>query len=62
MNINNSFLDSQEGIKSCKNENKKDILLSKINFNIQRTNQNLNNPEEFYSNYFNSILERKLKY
>ena len=62
MNINNSFLDSQEGIKSCKNENKKTNLLSKINFNIQRTNQNLNNPEEFYSNYFNSILERKLKY
>ena len=32
-------------------------LLSKISFNIQKTNQNLNNPEEFYSNYFNSILE-----
>ena len=38
---------------------KKGDLLSKINFNIQKTNQNLNNPEEFYSNYFHSILEEK---
>ena len=36
---------------------KKDNLLSKINFNIQKTNQNLNNPDLFYSNYFNSLLE-----
>ena len=42
------------------NRNKKrtsNNLLSKISFNIQKTNQNLNNPEEFYSNYFNSLLE-----
>ena len=38
----------------------KDNLLSQINFNIQKTNQNLNNPEEFYSNYFNSLLEGKI--
>jgi hypothetical protein len=36
---------------------KKDNLLSKINFNIQKTNQNLNNPEVFYSNYFYALLE-----
>ena len=32
-------------------------LLSQINLNIQKTNQNLNNPEEFYSSDFNSLLE-----
>jgi len=40
-----------------KPKKKKDNLLSKINFNIQKTNQNLNNPDLFYSNYFNSLLE-----
>ena len=35
---------------------KKGNLLSQINLNIEKTNQNLNNPEEFYTNYFNSIL------
>ena len=39
-----------------KPKKKKDNLLSKINFNIQKTNQNLNNPDLFYSNYFNSLL------
>ena len=34
-------------------------LLSQINLNIQKTNQNLNNPEQFYSSYFNSLLEGK---
>ena len=42
-----------------KTKKKKDNLLSKINFNIQKTNQNLNNPDEFYSNYFHSILEEE---
>lgn len=41
---------------------KKNIsLLSKINSNIIKTNQNLNNPDEFYSNYFQSILEEEKK-
>ena len=40
-----------------KPKKKKDNLLSKINFNIQKTNQNLNNPDLFYSNYFNSLLK-----
>ena len=40
-----------------KSKKKKDSLLSKINLNIRKTNQNLNNPEQFYSNYFNSLLE-----
>ena len=35
---------------------KKGNLLSQINLNIEKTNQNLNNPDEFYSNYFISIL------
>ena len=40
-----------------KPKKRKGNLLSKINFNIQKTNQNLNNPDLFYSNYFNSLLE-----
>ena len=39
-----------------KPKKKKDDLLSKINSNIRKTNQNLNNPDEFYSNYFSSIM------
>lgn len=33
-----------------------DNILSQIDLNIEKTNQNLNNPEEFYSNYFNYLL------
>ena len=36
-------------------------LLNKINLNIQKTNLNLNNPDEFYTNYFQSILVEKSK-
>ena len=43
-------------ISPLKLKKKKDSIISKINFNIQKTNQNLNNPDEFYSNYFNSII------
>ena len=43
-----------------KKKKKKDNLLSQINFNIQKTNQNLNNPDEFYSNYFNFLLEGEM--
>ena len=39
-----------------RNKKKRDNLLSAININIQKTNQNLNNPDQFYSNYFNSLL------
>ena len=42
-----------------KNKRKKNSLLSQINLNIKKTNQKLNNPGEFYSNYFNSILGKK---
>ena len=42
-------------------QNKKKDLLSQINFNIQKTNQNLNNPDEFYSSYFNFLLEGELE-
>ena len=44
-----------------KNNKKKDNLLSLINFNIQKSNQNLNNPDEFYSNYFNFLLEGEIE-
>ncbi len=40
---------------------KKGNILSRINFNIQNSSQNLNNPDEFYSNYFNSILKGEIK-
>ena len=63
----NSNLEFQKKTKSrrsaavfsslIKSKKKKDSILSKINFNIQKTNQNLNNPDEFYSNYFNALLE-----
>ena len=43
-----------------KNKKKKDNLLSQININIQKTNQNLNNPDEFYSNYFSFLLEGEI--
>ena len=43
-----------------KPKKKDNNLLSKINLNIQKTNQNLNNPEQFYSNYFNSILKGEI--
>ena len=36
---------------------KEDNLLSMINLNIQKTNQKLNNPNEFYSMYFQSLLK-----
>jgi hypothetical protein len=36
-------------------------IISTINLNIKKTNQNLNNPEEFYSNYFQLLLDTKNK-
>ena len=47
-------------IMNFPNNKKKDDLLSQINFNIQKTNQNLNNPDEFYSSYFNFLLEGEM--
>jgi hypothetical protein len=52
---------SVEIIPYMKTKRKKDNLLSKIALNIQKTNQNLNNPEEFYNNYFNSLLLGEIK-
>ena len=43
-----------------KSKKKKDNLLSQINLNIKKTNQNLNNPEVFYNNYFTSLIEGEL--
>ena len=47
-------------ITSPKLRKKKGSILDKINFNIQKRNQNLNNPDIFYSNYFNSIIRGEL--
>ena len=73
-NINNSFQDIQKKIvrkrrnsliinnnNNSKNRKNQDNLLSLINLNIQKTNQNLNNPDEFYSNYFNFLLEGEIE-
>ena len=73
-NINNSSQDIQKKIvrkrrnsliinnnNNGKNKKNTDNLLSLINLNIQKTNQNLNNPDEFYSNYFNFLLEGEIE-
>ena len=41
-----------------KNKKKNNNLLSQINLNIEKTNQNLNDPDKFYTNYFNNILKK----
>ena len=43
------------------NKSKKSSLLSIINFNIEKTSQNINNPNAFYGTYFQSLLENKKK-
>jgi hypothetical protein len=45
-----------------KTKKKKIDLLSQIDLNMEKTNQNLNNPDQFYSNYFNYLLEEKINY
>ena len=53
---NAKFLTSHLKIKK-----KNDMdLLSQIDLNIENTNQKLNNPDIFYSNYFNYLLEEKI--
>jgi hypothetical protein len=73
--LNTNFISSSKDLhrkimtkKSFKNfspffktKKKKENLLLKIDLNIENTNQKLNNPEEFYSNYFNNILENQRK-
>ena len=38
---------------------KEDTLLNLIDYNIQRTNQKLNDPDAFYNNYFSNILKEE---
>ena len=61
----NSKILNNKAILVSNNDNfkkrKNTSLLSKINLNIEKTNQNLNNPDEFYSNYFQSLLEGEKK-
>ena len=73
--INDSFLGTKSNTnlngeinKMILNRNEETIhkkrrasLINAINFNIEKTNQNLNNPDEFYSNYFQLLLEEKNK-
>ena len=73
--LNSNFVSSSKDLhkkiltkKSIKNispyfktKKKKENLLLKIDLNIENSNQKLNNPEEFYSNYFNNILENQRK-
>ena len=56
MNIHGDCNKSALIINPEQNHKRKNSLLNKINLNIRKTNQNLNNPDEFYSNYFQSIL------
>ena len=52
----NSFISN-----SIKPKKKKGDLLSKISLNIEKTTQNLNDPDKFYNNYFNNILKKSSK-
>ena len=45
-------------ISPRKYKKKSNKLLSQINSNIEKTNQNLNDPDKFYTNYFNNILKK----
>ena len=64
--INQSIIDIQKSEKSANpiitspnlksRKRKGTVLLNKININIQKRNQILNNPDIFYTNYFNSII------
>ena len=36
-------------------------MMTLIDYNIQRTNQKLNDPDAFYNNYFNNILKEEMK-
>ena len=62
LKINKTLFIQNNSSSSDISKKKKNIsLLSKINSNIIKTNQNLNNADEFYSNYFQSILEEEKK-
>ena len=43
------------------NKKKKQNLLSTINLNIEKNSQNINNPDAFYSSYFQSLLQIEKK-
>ena len=63
MNTSNAFKIRRNSVEinpDIKSKKRNNNLLSKIAFNIQKTNQNLNNPDEFYSNYFNSLLKGEI--
>ena len=43
--------------KRSRNQNNDDMI-NIINQNLQKTSENLNNPEQFYSSYFKNILKK----
>ena len=61
LKINKTLFIQNNSSNDISKKKKNISLLSKINSNIIKTNQNLNNADEFYSNYFQSILEEEKK-
>ena len=43
------------------NKKRKLNLLSTIDFNIKKSSQNINNPNAFYSSYFQCLIENEKK-
>ena len=59
---NNDNLIDRKNAAHSSSKNKKKNLLSMINLNIQNSNQKMNNPSEFYSSYFQSLLENDKRF
>ena len=63
MNKKNDNMSSKKGrFKSPRKKGVENFGMSKklniINQNIQGANKNINNPEEFYVNFFNDIIKK----
>ena len=48
------------GFSGTKANDKRPNLLNVISQNIEKNQKNLNNPDEFYSEYFSNILTKKV--
>ena len=57
-NIDNNKLKSNRN-QTIKKSNKISRQLNIITKNIENTSNNINNPDEFYSNFFKSIIDKK---
>ena len=58
-NINNNKQKFRRIQTSKKTTNKISRQLNIITKNIENTSNNINNPDEFYSNFFKSIIDKK---